>query len=448
MLFPPSARLPFRATMVAALMASTISFGQTGPAPNRPGERPKGSVVQFRGRKREANAWPQWRGPLRDAVSLEKNLLGAWPEGGPKLAWTHADCGVGFSGPAIQGGKLYLMGGKEGKTFVFSLDARSGERLWTTSLDEILVNDWGDGPRGTPTVDGNRLFGITGRGTLACLDAKSGKLLWSRELVKEFEGTLPNWGYTESPLALPDKVLATPGGKNCIVAFDKRTGETIWTSTGLDDAAHYASLVPLAVDGVAMVATMTARGLVGVSAENGRFLWRYEKTANGTAVIPTPVVRDRYVYSTSGYGTGCGLVALSVSGGEVQAEEVYFSKEMKNQHGGVLLKGDHVYGYSDGGGWLCQDFMTGAVVWRERGLGKGSIVYGDERIYCYTEAEGAVVLADASPEGWKERGRFTIPKTTNLPRKSGQIWTHPVIAEGKLFLRDQEFLFAYEITER
>ena len=195
-----------------------------------------------------------------------------------------------------------------------------------------------------------------------------------------------------------------------------------------------------------MVATMTARGLVGVNSENGRFLWRYEKTANGTAVIPTPIVHEDLVYSTSGYGTGCGLVRLRVDGSNVQAEEVYFDQAMKNQHGGVVRVGENVYGYSDGGGWLCQDFMTGEVRWRERrALSKGSIAYGAGRLYCYTENEGTMVLADASPEGWKEFGRFTIPETTKLPRKSGKIWTHPVIAQGRLFLRDQEYLFCYDI---
>src|SRR5690606_13636475 len=140
-----------------------------------------------------------------------------------------------------------------------------------------------------------------------CVDAKSGKGRWSRHLVNDFGGSVPSWGYTESPLVLGKMVLATPGGSNCIVAVDKRSGATIWTSSGLEDAAQYSSLVPVTVEKNEMVTTMTADGLVGVDAKSGKFLWRYEKTANGTAVIPTPVVQTPYVYSTSGYGTGCGL---------------------------------------------------------------------------------------------------------------------------------------------
>lgn len=408
----------------------------------------KGAAIELvKARGSEPRDWPQWRGLHRDAVSLETGLADKWPTRGPKLLWTFGDAGAGYSAPSVQGNRLYAMGGKEGKTWIYCLNLKNGKLVWATPLDEVFINDWGDGPRGSVTVDGNYLYGITGSGLFFCVDAKGGKGKWSRHLVNDFGGGVPNWGYTESPLVIGDRVLATPGGKNCIVALDKRNGETIWTSTGLDDAAQYSSLVPFAIDGVEMVTTMTARGLVGVAANSGEFLWRYEKTANGTAVIPTPVVRVPYVYSTSGYGTGCGLVKLTVKGSAVEAEEVYFDRSMKNQHGGVLRLGDHIYGYSDGGGWLCQDFLTGDVVWRERKVAKGSIACADGKLYCYTEDEGTMVMAAATPDGWQELGRFTIPKKSEMPRKSGQIWTHPVIADGKLFLRDHELLFCFDIEK-
>jgi outer membrane protein assembly factor BamB len=243
-------------------------------------------------------------------------------------------------------------------------------------------------------------------------------------------------------------VIVLPGGKNCAVALDKDTGETVWTSSGLEDRAHYSSFIKAAVGGVEMYITMTANGVVGLAADDGRFLWRYENTANRTAVIPTPVFHEGYVYSTSGYGTGCGLVKLTAGDGQVTAEEVYFSKDMKNHHGGVVLKDGKIYGYGDSGGWICQDLLSGDIVWRERSaLGKGSIAFADNRLYCFTENEGTVVLAAASPDGWKEHGRFTIPERTQLDHGSGKTWTHPVIAAGRLFLRDQDLLFCYDITD-
>ncbi|MFO0948384.1 MAG: PQQ-binding-like beta-propeller repeat protein [Planctomycetota bacterium] len=391
--------------------------------------------------------WPQWRGPRRDAVSTETGLLETWPEGGPKLLWTSQDAGVGYSGPAVKNGKLYLLGGDKG-TVAFAINVKTGKRLWTSPpLAEVYENDWGDGPRSTPTLDGGKLYCLSATGTLACLDASKGKILWRKELVADFGGAVPSWGYCESPLVVGKRLFITPGGKNCVVALNKENGSTLWTSTGLDDAAQYSSLVPLRVDGLDMLVTMTNRGLVGLNAANGKLLWRFEKTANGTAVIPTPIVKDNLVYSTSGYGTGCGLVKLKVQGSNCDAEEVYFNKVMKNQHGGVLLVGDHVYGYSDGTGWVCQSLETGELVWRDKKLGKGSVLAAEGKLYCYSEDDGTVVLADASPDGWTERGRFTIPKSSAIPRKSGHIWTHPVVAEGRLFLRDHELLFCFELKE-
>lgn len=398
--------------------------------------------------KRSTGDWPQWRGPKRDAVSLESGLLSDWPEGGPTLLWTLEDAGVGYSGPAVRNGRLFLLSGRDKSTVAFAVNVKTGQRIWTSPpIGDVYVNDWGDGPRSTPTVDGGKLYCLTANGILACIDANKGGILWRKNLVTDFGGSIPTWGYSESPLVVGKRVFVTPGGSNCIVALDKESGATLWTSTGLNDGAQYSSLVPVKVDGLDMVVTMTTRGLVGVNANNGKLLWRFENTANGTAVIPTPIVHGNLVYGTSGYGTGCGLVRLKAQGSSHDAEEVYFNKVMKNQHGGVLLVGDHVYGYSDGTGWVCQEFLTGEMVWRDRKLGKGSVIAAQGKLYCYTESEGEMVLADASPDGWKEHGRFTIPRASSIPRKSGQIWTHPVVAEGRLFLRDHELLFCYDVRD-
>lgn len=391
--------------------------------------------------------WPQWRGPFRDGVSRERGLLASWQKGGPRLLWTAENLGIGFSGPAIVDGVLYTMGARDGRTSVLALRVADGSEIWAAPFGDAYVNGWGDGPRGTPTVDGKRLYALAAQGELCCVNVESGKIEWERNLVRDFGGGVPNWGYCESPLVEGDRLLVTPGGNQCIVALDKKSGRTIWTSSGLTDGAQYSSLIHYKVGAVSMLSTMTTGGLVGVAAADGRFLWRFPRTANGTAVIPTPIFDEGFVYSTSGYSAGCGLVRLLVRGSGVEAKEVYFNKEMVNQHGGVILHNGYVYGYSDGKGWVCQRFKDGSVAWRERRLGKGSIVCADGRLYCYTENEGTCVLADASPRGWRERGRLNLPRQTSVDRKQGKIWTHPVVAEGKLFLRDQDLVFCFDVKK-
>ncbi|MGE0607418.1 MAG: PQQ-binding-like beta-propeller repeat protein [Pirellulales bacterium] len=433
-------------SLVAALLASgwmmlDLSAEAAAPA--------KGKKVSQKKTAGQAD-WPQWRGPNRDGISPSTGLLTAWPKDGPKLLWTCRDLGRGFASCAVVGDRLYTLG-SDGKTAqVIAVNTQNGKAVWTADLGAQFENNWGGGPRGTPTVDGDFVYALDAVGTLACLERTSGQKIWSRSLVDDFGGRVPNWGYCESPLVDGNKVLATPGGKNCIVALDKKTGEKIWFSQGdgqdqFNEGAHYASLVKGSVGGKDIYTTQTSRGIVGVAADDGRLQFRFDKTGNGTATIPTPIFHNEYIYGTSGYGTGCGLVKLSAGGQGVTAEEVYFNKEMKNQHGGVILVGDHVYGHSDGGGWLCQDLMTGEVAWRERSFNKGSVAYADGYLYGYTEGNGEVALFKASPEGYEETGRFTIPEKTQLPRGSGQIWSHPVVAGGQLYLRDQDLLFCYQV---
>jgi outer membrane protein assembly factor BamB len=437
-------RARFAAALVVLLIA-TLSCGKEPATPQasdsqalKPSSSPGGGAD-----------WPQWRGPNRDGRSAETGLLPAWPAEGPTLLWTSRELGRGYSCPSIVGNRIYTLGSDGSSAVALCLDLADGRTLWTTPIGEEYQNNWGGGPRSSPTIDGDRMYALGAAGDLACLNCESGEVLWSKSLVKDFGGNVPGWGFCESPLVDGDKVVVTPGGANCLVALDKLTGETIWTSTGLNDAAQYASIVAALVDGVPIHMTMTSGGLVGVAAETGKFLWRFDKTRNGTAVIPTPIYHDGHVYSTSGYGAGCGLVKLAAAGDGVTAEEVWFNRDMKNQHGGVVLVDGRVYGYSDGGGWLCQDFLTGAEVWRDRSeLGKGAIAYADGHLYCYTEGEGTIALIEAGADGWKQTGRFDIPERTQLPRGAGAIWTHPVIARGKLFLRDQELLFCYDIAAK
>src|SRR5688572_16877073 len=389
--------------------------------------------------------WPQWRGPDRTDISKESGLLKSWPEGGPKQVWLFKDAGLGYSGPAIVGGKLFTMGIREGGEQLIAVDIKTGKALWSVKIGEALKNDWGDGPRGTPSVEGDRVYVISGRGSLICANVADGKILWQRAM-KDFGGKTPGWGYTESVLVDGNKVVCTPGGaQGAIVALDKKTGEPIWQSKEFTDGAHYSSIITASHGGKRQYIQLTEKHVVGVSAEDGKVLWTSDWPGK-VAVIPTPIFHDGHVYVTSGYDVGSKLVKLSANN---EPSEVYFSKTMINHHGGVILLDGHIYGHSDRGGWTCQNFKTGEKVWAEKdALGKGAIAYADGKFYCLAEKDGTVALIDASPKGWKENGRFKLEPQTTQRNPKGRIWTHPVILDGRLYLRDQELLFCYDVKAK
>jgi outer membrane protein assembly factor BamB len=391
--------------------------------------------------------WPQWQGPDRTNVSTETGLLKEWPPQGPKLLWTFPDAGTGYSEPSIVGDRMYTMGADETTEYLFAIDLNTRKKLWSTEIGPRFINPWSDGPRGTPTVDGDLLFALGGQGNLVCVKADSGERLWMKSMQRDLGGKMMSgWGYTESPLVDGEVVVCTPGGRQgTLAALEKNTGEIRWRSLAFTDEAGYSSLVVSEAGGIRQYVQRTGKSVSGVAAKDGRLLWRFPHTAN-TAAIPTPIVADNYVFSTSGYGAGCVLIRLTPNGEEIKAEQVYANKAMTNHHGGVVKVGDYIYGYSDGGGWTCMEFKTGKVIWKEtRKLGKGSITAADGRLYCYSENDGTVALIEASPEGWKECGRFKIPQQTKLPRKRGKIWTHPVVANGRLYLRDQDLIFCYQV---
>jgi outer membrane protein assembly factor BamB len=391
--------------------------------------------------------WPQWQGPDRTNISKETGVLKTWPASGPKLAWTFDNAGIGFAGPAVVGDRLYTMGARGGTEFLYALDTKNGKEVWATEIGPLYTNGYGDGPRGTPTVDGDNIYTLSGQGNLVCVTKDKGTKVWSKSLTKDLRGGIPNWGYTESPLIDGDKVLCTPGGgQGTIAALDKKTGDVSWRSKGLTDGAAYSSIIAADVSGSRQYIQMTTGGVVGVSASDGKPLWQSAAGRNGIAIIPTPIYHDGQVYVTSGYGTGCALLKLAPDGDAFKAEQVYANKIMINQHGGVVLLNGNLYGFSDNKGWVCQEFKTGKDLWMEKSkLGKGSLTCVDGMLYCYTENDGICVLADAAPTGWKEHGRFKIPRETKQPRKQGHIWTHPVVANGKLYLRDQDLLFCFDV---
>jgi outer membrane protein assembly factor BamB len=412
------------------------------------------SAIAFAGSP-ESFDWPQWQGPDRDAVSKEHGLLKEWPKDGPPLAWKINGLGGGYSAPSVAAGRILGMSNRGDDETVWALSETDGKTLWVTRLGPPArqrMPQGREGPGCTPTVDGDRLYVLGLGGDLACLQVRDGKILWQRSLTDDFGGRIPVWSYRESPLVDGDKVLCTPGGSDAtLVALDKMTGKTLWKSQvpGSPEPA-YASAIAIDLDGQRQYVQFTQRTLVGVAASDGKFLWRYDKPASHIN-CSTPVYHDGLVFAASAYGKGGGLVKLSQDGnGGIKAEEVYFTKKMQNHHGGMIFYDGCLYGANggNGGGYLiCLDFQTGKVLWDERdkgrgGVPKGSVALADGRLYYRTE-NGSMLLIEPNSKEYVERGRFQQPDRSGSPA-----WAHPVLANGKLYLRDQDVLLCYEVKAK
>ena len=380
--------------------------------------------------------WPQWRGPNRDGISKETGLLKQWPAEGPPLAWKASGAGRGYSSFSISNGKLYTMGVRGDREFVIAFDVATGKEAWATPHGSVFRNDRGDGPRGTPTIDGDRVYALGGAGDLSALDARTGKIAWSKNILQEFGASNITWGISESPLVLGNKVLVNAGGRDAsIVALNKANGSVIWKSQS--DEAGYSSAIPVNVNGITQVVFFTASRAVGLDSKDGRLLWEYERPSNNTANAATPIVRANRVFISSDYGTGGGVVEITPDN---KAREIYFTKDMRNHHSSAVLIGDYLYGFS-ASVLTAMKFDTGEIAWKDRSVGKGSLVYADGNLYCLSE-NGVVGLVEASPTGYKEKGRFRIPQDS-LPT-----WAHPVVVGGRLYLRDQDTIYAYDVRQK
>jgi len=380
--------------------------------------------------------WPQWRGPNRDGISKETGLLKQWPAEGPPLVWKTSGAGRGYSSFSIANGRLYTMGLRGDREFVIAFDDASGKEAWATPHGSAFRNDRGDGPRGTPTIDGDRVYALGGNGDLSVMDARTGRILWTKNVLREFGGSNITWGISESPLVLGNKVLVNAGGPNAsIVALNKENGAVIWKSQS--DEAGYSSAIPLQVNGGTQVIFFTAERAVGLDVNDGRLLWEYARPSNRTANVATPIARGNRVFISSDYGTGGGVVEIKEDG---KAQEIYFTKDMRNHHSSSVLVGDHLYGFSSAV-LTAMKFDTGEIAWRDRSVGKGSLVYADGHLYCFSE-NGVVGLVEATPSGYREKGRFRIAQDS-LPT-----WSHPVVAGGRLYLRDQDTIYAFDVKQK
>jgi outer membrane protein assembly factor BamB len=396
--------------------------------------------------------WPQWRGPKRDGLSPDTGLLEKWPNGSPKLLWEAKGAGRGYSSLAIADGKIYTMGdgpstAENKDEYVLCFDADNGRQLWKAPLGRPWNSgapDW-QSSRSTPTVDGDRVYALTAEGNLVCLQTADGKELWRKSLPKELHGKKADgWGYSESVLIDGDRLVCTPGGdKATLVALDKKTGETIWTATSPGDrGAGHASIVPAEIGGTRVYVQVTGSGPIGVRAADGKVLWTYPIDRT-TAVIPTPIVRGDLVFFSAGYGRGGALLRQVPSTDGVKIEEVYpLNRALANKHGGVLLVGDSIYGDSDDSGSpFCADLATGKVQWKKRvpGGGSASLAHADGHLYIHS-AKGTMSLTKPSAEGLEVISSFKVPHSGSRPS-----WAHPVIAGGKLFLREGDYILCYDL---
>ncbi|MCH7989854.1 MAG: PQQ-binding-like beta-propeller repeat protein [Planctomycetes bacterium] len=393
--------------------------------------------------------WPQWRGINRDGRSAETGLLDSWPKEGPTAVWKNKNIGLGFSTVSIADGRVFTQGNVDGEGRIFCIDEKTGKTIWSVNSPaekgEYIHKRRGNGARGTPAVDGNRVYTIGGGGAVTCLETKTGKVLWSLHLIDDLKGAgrrpgrVPGWGFSESPLIDGNHVIVTPGGSDgAVAALDKLTGDVVWRSTELIDGASYSSAIAADVLGVHQIIQFTSGHVSGLDASNGKLLWDYSESTNTRANVSSPIYSDGFVFSSSGYGTGGGLVKIVRNGNEFKAEEVYFSKDMTNHHGGIVLVDGYLYGF--GRQLLCMDLKTGNIAWRSRKVVKGSLCYADGHFYYLSQAN-RVSLIEANPKEFVEKGRFEIPDSGR------ESWAHPVVANGRLYIRDQNTLTAYNIKK-
>jgi outer membrane protein assembly factor BamB len=384
--------------------------------------------------------WPQWQGADRTRISKETGLLKQWPANGPAVVWQATGLGNGYGSMAVAGERVFVQGTRGGNSIVVALNRADGKEVWSKALGRSTNDDRGPGPRGTPTVDGDRLYVLTESGDLACLKT-DGTAVWQRNILREFGGRQLQWLISESPLVDGAHLIVSPGGPGAgVVKLDKLTGKTVWQTSDLSDPAGYSSAIVADVQGVRTYLTFTAAAGVGIRASDGKVMFRYDRAANRVANITTPMFFENKVFFTSAYDTGAGLVSLSAQNGSVSASEVYFTREMKNHHGGVVLFDGYVYGFDDSI-LTCIQFSTGKRMWRDRSVGKGSVILADGDLYIQSE-DNVVGLASATASGYQEKGRFTIPDK-GLPS-----WAHPVVSGGRLYVRNQDSVLTYDIKAK
>ena len=383
-----------------------------------------------------AEDWPQFRGLNRDGISPEKGLLKKWPAEGPELLWQYDALGVGYSSVAVVGDRVYTAGGKGGQCVVTALDT-AGKKLW-----EKPIGGTGGGyagPRSTPTVDGDHLFILGDNGDLACLKTADGEIVWTKNILREYGASNIKWRLAESVLVDGDRVICSPGGRSAMVALDRKTGEEVWASAPVDPVTGYTGAIVVEYRGLKQFVGHSGGHVFGVRAEDGLLLWQ-QPQKNKHQVNATSIVFDKgVVFSSCGYGHGSQALRLTVKGEKAKAVQVWSSRDLDDHFGGVVLVKGVVYGTPSRGSLVAMKLGSGAVGYKRREIGKSSTIYADGKLYCQGH-NGKVQLV--SPANGK-----LISSFTEAPAKRGQLWAHPAIADGVLFIRNGSVLKAFKIKK-
>lgn len=386
--------------------------------------------------------WPQFHGPNRDNISTEEGLLDAWPEGGPTRVWTAEGLGYGYSSMAIAGGMMYTAGNIDGNTVVTALDME-GNILWQVKNGAAWTQDR-PGTRGTPTVDGDRVYHESPIGNVICLDAKTGDINWELNILDKFDSENIHWGLSESLLIDGDNVICSPGGPQAsMVALNKHTGAVVWKAPSTGELAGYASPVLAEIEGLRMVITMTAKGLIGVNADTGELLWHVDHESYTDQNTTGPVLEGNEVFVSTLQG-GSVKWRIGVEDGKAKIEEVWRTNDFDNHHGGVVLVNGNLYGTSmtrNRNKWVCLDWESSEVKHVDEGVGKGSMTYADGMLYALGE-NGDMGLVRPTAGGHEMISSFEIPEGGK-----GNSWAHPVVCAGRLYIRHGEFLYAYDVSE-
>ena len=390
---------------------------------------------------------PQWRGPERNGLSKETGLLKEWPEGGPKLLWSVEGVGSGFSSLSIVKGVLYITGTVDNVEILSAYDLE-GNLKWKKEYGKAFSKSYPDA-RTTPTVDESSIYVVSGTGEVVCFDATAGDIKWSVQGFDKFKGKHGSWGIAESPLIVDNKVIYTPcGEETTVVALDKNTGETVWTSESLSDQSAYVSPILVKRGGKKLIVGVIGDYIIGVNAENGKIEWKFnyretsEKSREINAV--TPIYHDGYIYVTSGYDHGGAMLKLSEDGTNVSL--AWVDHTLDTHHGGVVLVDGYIYGsnwINNGkGNWVCLDWNSGEVMYEKDWNNKGPIISADGMLYCYDEKKGMFGLVEASPED------FNVVSSFRIAEGKGPHWAHPVISDGRLYIRHGGVLMVYDIKAK
>jgi len=381
-----------------------------------------------------ASDWPQWRGPNRDGISAEKDWNANWPAAGPKQLWK-ANVGVGLSTVSVSKGRLFTMGNTADVDAVYCLDAETGKEIWKHTYPCPAKDPNGyHGTRCTPTVDGDRVYSVSRQGQLFCLNAADGKVAWSKDYKTDFGAKVPTWGYAESPLLEGNMLIVQPGGPGAsVVALDKVTGKVIWQNG--NDPAAYSSVVSFDAGGQRCLAGLSAVGIVGRSAKDGKELWRHGWKTSYDVNAATPIVSGDKVFISSGYNRGCALLQFSSNPPKVLWE----NKNMRNHHGTCILVQGYLYGF-DESELRCLDWNTGEVKWKDGRYGKGTQMLAGDKFIVYSD-KGRVAVAEESPAGFKELCGAQV-----LGGKD--TWSMPILANGRLYCRSLENLVCLDVKGR